>query len=159
MFSFILIYALIPLVVGIIGAVIADSITGQAEPGTKRRIVIAVLSGVTVALLSIIILFLFTPPYRLTGFNWCQTQNQSVRIDGRLIDRYGKGVSGETLQIRIFPAGGDENSALEDAVFATTAADGRLSVEVQQSNTWSRAGGKYVINFVYWYQNPLLGNE
>ena len=58
-----------------------------------------------------------------------------------------------------FQLGGDENSTLENAMFVTTAADGRLSAEVQQLNTWSRAGDMYVINFVYWYQNHLSGDE
>jgi hypothetical protein len=153
---FILTNIIFPLIIGIIVAVIQVRL--DKEPQETMIIIIRIIIiAIGVALLVGTIVYLVTPPFRLSGFNWCQNETASVSIYGRLTDRFGEDASGETLQIQIFPEGGTES--LENAVFATTSMGGQLSVVIPQTHSWSPAQNKYTINFVYWYPHPITGTE
>jgi hypothetical protein len=152
MFRFILTTIIIPVIIGVVIPVIVEYLKTGTEK-IKRTIVI----GSFVALLLGMGVYLITPPFSLSGFNWCQNETASVSIYGRLTDRFGEDASGETLQIQIFPEGGTES--LENAVFATTSMGGQLSVVIPQTHSWSPAQNKYTINFVYWYPHPITGTQ
>lgn len=153
---FVLTNIIFPLIVGILAAVVQVTL----EKGTQATMILIIriiIIAIVVALLVGMVVYLITPPFRLSGFNWCQNENQNVSIHGRLTDRYGEDATGETLQIQIFPEGGD--NALETAVFATTSLGGQLSVVIPQTHPWTDSENRYTINFVYWYPHPITGTE
>jgi len=149
MLPFVFMNIIVPALAGLI----LERIFDLGQESVKKKIIIVIIITFIVGTF----IYLVTPPFRLSGINWCQNETASVSIYGRLTDRFGEDASGETLQIQIFPEGGTES--LENAVFATTSMGGQLSVVIPQTHSWSPAQNKYTINFVYWYPHPITGTE
>jgi len=150
--EFIITQVIIPLVIGVITAVIANLLT---KPPNRK---IVLLFGVLSALIVAIVVLLLPPPYKVMNVNWCLLKTDGTfQVKGRLVTLIlGQPVPDHTVQITVFPAGGV--SPFKAPKFSNdTGVDGSFLVEFPPPGPTS--GSNYLINTAYNYDAFLQGEK
>ena len=140
----------IPLVVGIIVAVIIRFIAVIMDKPLKWNVIFAV--AILATIVSIIVI-INLPPYKVTDVKWCSEENDEVRITGRLLTGiFGFSVPNRVVQVKVYVAG-QGDPPFKEAKVPRTDIDGTFGVKFPPPAPSSRK--LYVINTAYKYDTPL----
>jgi hypothetical protein len=135
---------ILPLTLGVVTTLLVDWIrTKRQHPSlsVKERVIIGAVVALTIA-----VVILFLPPYKVSGINWCVDSNQSIKVTGRLTTwLLGMPASDGEVQIKIFPVG--ENSPIWREKVARTSQDGTFTITFLPP--LPPADKQYLINTAY----------